>query len=402
MEWTLEQIEIGKEFNLAIEEDDTERVRALVKKHPWLVRDYKWNNRSAWMCTVGMYGHVAMAKTLLDLGFNIDAVNLPEKSTALSCAIDSEYWDLVCFLLSRGANPNFGRAIVGAINYKDSEKRLKLVILLVEHGADVNQLYDYMGDKNAGFTVLDWTEEKSEVYAYLKSIGARSAKDLMDCHKTLGNRVPDAAKKMSNSKLPSDQSWQQEVIEYFQKEFGPVDKRSFSEVVPSGIPVTIHVIKPSKRHSHLTLFTTGLSQASMQVPVGQEEYAYAELFIQLPANWQYEQLADPNCRWPLKWLQKMAQYPHQDRTWLGGPLTIVANDDPPKPLAPNTKMTSLLLMAEKSFQRTDGKEVQLYRMLPLYTEERNLELREGAAALMQALDRYKISLVVDMGRKKFA
>jgi len=98
----------------------------------------------------------------------------------------------------------------------------------------------------------------------------------------------------------------------------------------------------------------------------------------------------------------MAQYPHQDRTWLGGPLTIVANDDPPKPLAPNTKMTSLLLMAEKSFQRTDGKEVQLYRMLPLYTEERNLELREGAAALMQALDRYKISLVVDMGRKKFA
>lgn len=181
MEWTLEQIEIGKEFNLAIEEDDTECVRALVKQHPWLVQDYKWNNRSTWMCTVGMYGHVAMAETLLDLSFNIDAVNLPEKSTALSCAIDSEYWDLVCLLLSRGANPNFGRAIVGAINHKDSQKRLELVSLLVEHGADVNQLYDYMGDKNTRFTVLDWTEEKSEVYAYLKSIGAKTAKELMEC-----------------------------------------------------------------------------------------------------------------------------------------------------------------------------------------------------------------------------
>ena len=42
--------------------------------------------------------------------------------------------------------------------------------------------------------------------------------------------------------------------------------------------------------------------------------------------------------------------------------------------------------------------VQLYQLLPLYTEERALEISQGLPALLQALDRNNISWVVDLNR----
>ncbi len=316
MEWTEAQTKIGKRFNLAIEENKTKVVRELVQKHSWLVRDYEWNNRSTWMRTVGLVGHVAMAETLLDLGFNIDALSLPEKSSALSLAIAFKHWDLVCFLLAKGANPNLGRAMVSAINCEVPAKRLELVMLLVKHGADVNQVYDFMGDKDTVFTVLDWTEKSSDVYAYLKSVGAKPAFELRGSSKDVAATAP--AKKTAVKKRVGVPTGEREVIDYFRKAFGPVDKKIVSEVIPTGISVTIHRIKPSKGRPHLTLFTTGLSQVAMQVPAGQEEYALAELFIQLPYDWNDEQLGNPKWNWPWKWLQKVSQYPQQNQTWLGG------------------------------------------------------------------------------------
>lgn len=41
-------------------------------------------------------------------------------------------------------------------------------------------------------------------------------------------------------------------------------------------------------------------------------------------------------------------------------------------------------------------------MTPLYTEERNLEIREGIPALLNAFDRHDVPLVVNMNRKNVA
>jgi hypothetical protein len=87
---------------------------------------------------------------------------------------------------------------------------------------------------------------------------------------------------------------------------------------------------------------------------------------------------------------------------LGGPVTIIANDDPPKPLGPNTNFTSLLMIAEKSFQRTDGETLQLYRVVPIYTDERELEISEGAPALIRAFDRRDAPFIVDLDRPSVA
>jgi hypothetical protein len=41
-------------------------------------------------------------------------------------------------------------------------------------------------------------------------------------------------------------------------------------------------------------------------------------------------------------------------------------------------------------------------MVPLYTSERDLEIREGADALMRALDDHNIGMVVDLERPSVA
>src|SRR5262245_58379971 len=113
--WTDERIEIGRELFLAIESGETERVRELCTANPWLVRDYMWQPDNTWMHAAARTGHVETTAAMLELGFNIDALRLPEKSSALSIAIDFEHMRLVRLLLSQGANPNNGRSIIGAL-----------------------------------------------------------------------------------------------------------------------------------------------------------------------------------------------------------------------------------------------------------------------------------------------
>jgi hypothetical protein len=98
----------------------------------------------------------------------------------------------------------------------------------------------------------------------------------------------------------------------------------------------------------------------------------------------------------------MAQYPFHHDTWLGGRYAIVANDDPPKPLAPHLPFTCLLFLAEQSLAARDGRKIQLYRMMPLYTEERNLEIRKGIDALLTAFAQQGIALVVAPRRRNVA
>jgi hypothetical protein len=128
------------------------------------------------------------------------------------------------------------------------------------------------------------------------------------------------------------------------------------------------------------------------------------LFIQLLAGWPLSKgaLEDPNHAWPIQWLRSIAKYPHQQKTWLGGPVSIMANGEPPKRLAPSIPFTCMLLLAERSLVSRQGRTIQLYRLMPLYTEERDMEIRQGIAALMRAFDRFSVPFVVDLQRRNVA
>ncbi len=392
--WNKQQIDIGRELFLAIERGQTEIVRATCASHPWLISDYNSTGKQTWIDVAAGKENVGMMATLLDLGFNIDALRLPEESTALSKAIMRNNFEMAKFLLRRGANPSLGRSLLAAINCKDEARRMEYVRLLVEHGVDVNQLFPLYGDQDNLFTAIDIATGKPEVVNFLLSHGAKSSAELLASKRPMPPANAHEAK--SAAKAAKD------VIKYFGKHFGKVARKAVVENIPTGHPITIHVIRPSGKRNHFTLFTTGLSAKPMNVPEGQEQFAMAELFIQLPSDWPVEQLSDPNWNWPMSWLQQIAQYPHDTDTWLGGAFTIIANDDPPQPLAPNTSFTSLLLLAEQSFTRSDGNIVQLYRVAPLYTEERDLEIREGAPALVRAFDDNDTPFIVDLDRKNVA
>ena len=179
IDWTGERIEIGKRLNLAIEGGRTDEVISLCTEYPWLICDHTWSKRRlTWIEVAATKGNVDMMKTLVDLGFNIDALSGKEGSTALATSVGFDHLDMVRFLLENGADPNLSRPLIGAINErKPSELQLAFVQLLVESGVDVNQRYDLYGDSSKQFTALDWANAP-DVIAYLKSVGGKTSAEI--------------------------------------------------------------------------------------------------------------------------------------------------------------------------------------------------------------------------------
>lgn len=197
----------------------------------------------------------------------------------------------------------------------------------------------------------------------------------------------------------------EQVVRYFEQEFGPVDSRSLTEIVPTTEPpVRVHVVRPNPRSGCVTLFTTGLSSRPMTVPEGAEDYRFAELFVQLPADWPVElaDLSGSEHGWPAAWLRVLAGVPRAEGTWLGGGGSTIASADPPVPFSPGLPFTVAWLVAERSLVREDANAVQLYRFVPITTEEWKLVQRDGVAALGAAFDSAEVQMVVDPTRKSAA
>lgn len=391
MIWTSERIEKGKQLHLAIRRGQIEIVKELCNNNSWLICDFDWNGDLFGIKVAAAYGQLEIVKEMLELGFNVNAVDPRSRICALASAIDHLHDGILAVLLSAGADPNLGRSVIAALSVKDSDRKKRYLNQLVERGANLNQIYDLYGDLSKGFTALDWATQDLESAAYLRQHGAKTAAELRS-----SSESSKAAQHVAVSETLTATA--SSVIDYFSRAFGPVEKYVFQDEGSDGTAIAIHAVPASSDRQHVTLFTTGLSNAAMRTPPGEEEYAYAELFIELPGDWKYKELSDPNLAWPIKWLRTISLYPSINSTWLGGPLTIISNDAPPKPLAPNTRFSALLLLAEKSVVSQDGKVIQLYRITPLYPEEYDLERREGSPVLMRALDRASIPFHVDLNR----
>jgi len=119
-----------------------------------------------------------------------------------------------------------------------------------------------------------------------------------------------------------------------------------------------------------------------------------------------QDLRDPNNSWPIEWLRRIARYPHENDTWLGGTSAVIANGDPPESLAPNTRLSCLLAVVETGnlgeLRLPDGRHVTFYFLYPLYTEERDLEDEKGIEHLLRLFHQYEISTVVDVRRLNVA
>ncbi len=375
---------IIRPISKAIRTGDIAAVRELFRNHPEY-KEYQTVLTVSWLHDAAFHGQIEIVQMLLEMGADI---NKGGEANPLIESIRQGNVAMADYLLAHGADPNLGRTLISAINRESEDVALQLVKLLVEHGADFDRVFPWFNDETLTFTPLTWAiaNGKTTIADYLRSKGAAEPE-----------RKPAIA--AAEPKNLSD-----EILAYFTEHFGPVQLQSLIEIVPSDPPVAIHVVPASSDSRDITLFTTGMSERALTTPQGADDFRFAELFIQLPGDWPLgrDSLADPNFGWPIHWLRSTAKYPHQQGTWLGGPATIIANGEPPAPLAPNTQFTSLLLLAENEFVSRDGRKIVLYRMSPLSTEERDLELREGIAALMRAFDASSVPFVVDLNRRNVA
>ena len=366
--------ELLNALSTAVFAGDVQLVQSLLTQHPELIRIY-WGT-GTWLHKAARATE-PMVRLLIDLGCDVNAETpFESRETPLSDAVGSGNPQIIRTLLEAGADPNRCRIVLLAV--AGDKPSLEIIKLLEKHGAKLDAEFknEFNGQQINALSMAE-AGGKQDVAQYLRTRGVQLPAQL----------VPQ----------PPEKSVSNDVLEYFHDRVGPVNSKSLIEIVPTDPATAVHVVPAAGARKHLTLFTTGMSSRPLTIP-DEDEPVFAEVFIELPGNWHYHKITDAKFGWPVHWLRSMAKNPHQNGGHLGGPAIIVANGDPPEPIAPGIRFDSMLLVTDRTIPTFDGKRLHLYRMLPLYPEERELEATEGIGALLRQFDRLGIPFVVNLDR----
>jgi len=173
------------------------------------------------------------------------------------------------------------------------------------------------------------------------------------------------------------------------------------------VHIGLHVVSPTENANFYTVVTSGMSDKPMAVPAFAPVFKYAELLICLPPWWPFtmEGLAKEETYWPIKLIKDLARYPHQHDTWLCYGHTV-PNGDPPKPFAPNTRMSAAilsvpLLFGQKLWRLTASpdKEINFFSVIPIYKEEREFAMSNESDDLLDLLNDNGVTELLDIGRR---
>lgn len=180
----------------------------------------------------------------------------------------------------------------------------------------------------------------------------------------------------------------------------------FHEIVSPDIHVDICIIGPTPERNHYTLVTMGMGAHRMNVPdaLKKKKLDRAEILVTLPPDWKIgtEDADDEIWYWPLRWLKILARLPGDNDTWLGYGHTVPNGE----PFAENTDLCCALLTFPYDFddeaivcELPDGDEINFYQMLPLYEDEVDYKLENGAEALESLFGDF--DRVLDINRPSF-
>jgi hypothetical protein len=388
--------ELVNQISDAIQQGREAEVRDLFKQHPELIRSnepyFTWLSIAVREDAIEKAGGFDMVRALIEIGCDVNARNRTLKGCPLGTVVDRGDVELTRLLLENGANvnakPNRDRLVIGAVGPDTDTHSVELLTLLDQYGADIHQCFPF-GE----------TDEQINALSMAMASGNDAAVEYL---RSRGARLPT---EVGSDDTGQPQTLDSEIIAYFSEHFGSVSRLSLREIVPTVPQIAVHAVLPSDTRTHTTLFTTGMSSHAMKVPPGGDPaYRFGELFIQLPGKWPLalSDLESPQYGWPILWLRRIAQYPVQNNTWLGGPFAIWANGEPPEPLAAGLDFTCLLLFAEQRFQSQNGTTIQLYRLTPLYSDERQFEMDHGMSTLMRRFDECSMPFIFDPKRPSCA
>lgn len=195
------------------------------------------------------------------------------------------------------------------------------------------------------------------------------------------------------------------ISDHIEQTVGAVEN-VFQEIISDIVHVDLHLVPPGPGREHITIVTSGMSDLPMNAPEDMEDCKHAELAICLPPDWPLEQevLEDNNHYWPLRWLKILARFPHEYDTWLWCDHTI-PNGDPPEPFADSTKLCCMMLAPpllpgpDFSELKVDAeKTIHFFSLLPLYREEMDFKLKEGADPLFDRFEAAGVNDLIDPNR----
>jgi tetratricopeptide (TPR) repeat protein len=176
----------------------------------------------------------------------------------------------------------------------------------------------------------------------------------------------------------------------------------FHEIISPDIHVDICVVDPTPERNYYTLVTMGMGAHRMNVPeeLYDSKLSRAELLIALPPDWDIKS-DDERWYWPIRWLKILARLPLNHDTWLGYGHTVPNGE----PFAQNTELCGVLLTIPYFFDAEafvcklpDGDVVNFYQVLPIYENEMDFKIENGAEAL-ESLFPVDFDMVVDVARK---
>jgi hypothetical protein len=381
----------------AIENGDLDTLSKLVGQDDTLRNGP--NPFGSWLHCACTDGQIAIVKYLVENGADVNLRGDTFDAGPITYAASWGHLHVVEYLFAKGATLDVSTPFRNPLFATIHDGHTNIAQFLLDAGIDRHVLYRRESGKLRNALSFAMDRGAKDIVALLIKAGCRLPIESVD--------KPVWEPETIYEPTANDKAHEQ-ITSLMEAAFGRVEKLALQEIVPlhADAHVAINVIRPNPEEEHeaLTLYTTGMSDRAMTVPKGQEDYQYAELLMHLPASWPHprDKGFDNDFFWPFEWLRKIAYFPHENKTWLGGPTTIISSDDPPVPLGPNTKQTCLLLVASfanwSPIEVEGGKKVRIYSVIPIYTEERDFEIKHGIMALVRRLQERGFGAVVDITR----
>ena len=380
---TVNQWELENELKSAVRSGDIAIVERLLRKHPDM---WEYDGVSgSWLHMAARSGDLATVELLIALGADVNR-DSEFSGKPILLAARKGHLDVVKCLLNNNAvlsvdEPNLN-TLIGAV----LGANVNVVECLLDAGLDADICYRSESGELKNALTLAVERHQDLIAAFLRERGCQLPVEGVDIP------VNEVAQPAASASQESDAV--REILDHMTDSVGPIEALALQEIVPvdDDVHVAINVIRPNENCPFTTLFTTGMSEVAMNVPEGQEKFQYAELVMYLPGDWQipHPNSSDESTLWPFQWLRQIAYYPHLNETWLGGAHTIISSDDPPAPLGPGTDFTCLLLNADmmewSPLELSDGRKIRFYTVMPIYTEERDFEVKHGIVPLLQRFE----------------